>query len=531
MREDRRNLAAAISVVERLLDLVRRQAESGRLLAVDIDRELRIADLQIGGHVAQHRETAHPLQHFRRLGVKRGQVARLQRILIGGARGAAAIQVEVLDRIENRGHAGDRIGLAAQARDDRGDFATLLLRLQRNENLALIGAARADVRRHGFHRRVVHQDLHNLLLLVHHGLDADVRRSLGRAREVACVLDGEEALRDPGEHQDAADECRERQGQHNKPEAKNEIEGPAVGVGDAVEHVIDGAREQARLRMMVDRLQDAGAEHRRQRQRDEARDKNGAGDHDREFAEHAAHHAAHQQHWNEHGDQRQRDRQNGEADFLRALQRRIERLHAVLDVTHDVFEHDDGVVDDEANRQCDRQQRDIVDRIAKHIHEGAGADQRHGQGQSRDDRRRNGLQEEEDHEHDKRDRQAKREFDVFHGFADRARTVVQHEGLHGRRQLRLIGRQLALDRVDDLHSVGVRLTEHGEQDGAILVLPGGDLVVLDAVINFRDFAQPHRRAVAPGDDEIAIAFGVFDLAGGRQRDVLAGAAQRADGRR
>ena len=37
---------------------------------------------------------------------------------------------------------------------------------------------------------------------------------------------------------------------------------------------------------------------------------------------------------------------------LRALERRLERPHAALDVADDVLQHDDGVVDDEADRQA-----------------------------------------------------------------------------------------------------------------------------------------------------------------------------------
>ena len=82
---------------------------------------------------------------------------------------------------------------------------------------------------------------------------------------------------------------------------------------------------------------------------------------DREFAEHAADDAAHQQHRDEHRDQRERDRDDGEADLARALQRGLERPHAALDVADDVLQHDDGVVDHEADRQRQRQQRHVVD--------------------------------------------------------------------------------------------------------------------------------------------------------------------------
>ena len=43
----------------------------------------------------------------------------------------------------------------------------------------------------------------------------------------------------------------------------------------------------------------------------------------------------------------------------------------VLDMARNVLEHDDRVVDDEADRKRDRQQRDVVDRIAEQKHEAA----------------------------------------------------------------------------------------------------------------------------------------------------------------
>ena len=43
------------------------------------------------------------------------------------------------------------------------------------------------------------------------------------------------------------------------------------------------------------------------------------------------------------------DRDDGEADLARALERRFERRLALLDVAHDVLDHDDGIVDHEAD--------------------------------------------------------------------------------------------------------------------------------------------------------------------------------------
>ena len=49
---------------------------------------------------------------------------------------------------------------------------------------------------------------------------------------------------------------------------------------------------------------------------------------------------------------------------------------AHLHVAHDVFEHHDGVVHHEADRERERHQRQIVERVAAQIHHREGADDR-----------------------------------------------------------------------------------------------------------------------------------------------------------
>ncbi len=72
-------------------------------------------------------------------------------------------------------------------------------------------------------------------------------------------------------------------------------------------------------------------------------------DGDRELVQQAAHDAAHEQHRNEHRRQRERHRQDGEADLARAVECRLQRRLAHLQVAHDVLQHDDGVVHHEAH--------------------------------------------------------------------------------------------------------------------------------------------------------------------------------------
>ena len=55
-RVDRRDLARAVGGVERVLDRLRRDAERGGAVAVDLDVDLRVAQLQVGRHVLQARD-------------------------------------------------------------------------------------------------------------------------------------------------------------------------------------------------------------------------------------------------------------------------------------------------------------------------------------------------------------------------------------------------------------------------------------------------------------------------------------------
>ena len=55
-----------------------------------------------------------------------------------------------------------------------------------------------------------------------------------------------------------------------------------------------------------------------------------------------------------HRDERHSQRDDSKSDLLRALKRRLHRFHSFFKVARDVFDHDDGIVDDEAGRDCER---------------------------------------------------------------------------------------------------------------------------------------------------------------------------------
>ena len=74
------------------------------------------------------------------------------------------------------------------------------------------------------------------------------------------------------------------------------------------------------------------------------------------------------------------------------------------------------------------------------------------------------------------------------------------------------GRQHRLDAVDDVDGVGVGLALHGHDDRAACRRTSSpSSVVLDRVDDAGHLAEPHRMAVAVGDDELGEAGGIVEL--------------------
>ena len=75
-----------------------------------------------------------------------------------------------------------------------------------------------------------------------------------------------------------------------------------------------------------------------------------------------------------------------------------------LDVPLHVLHHHDRIVDDDADREHEAEERQRVEREAHPQHHGERADQRHGHGDERDDRGAPRLQEHHDDDHDEQNR-------------------------------------------------------------------------------------------------------------------------------
>ena len=185
--------------------------------------------------------------------------------------------------------------------------------------------------------------------------------------------------------------------------------------------------------LLVVALEKARGHHRGQRQRNDGRNEDRHRDRNREFPEQSANDAAHHKERNEHRDQRDRDRDDGEANLGGALERRLERFFALLDMAGDILEHHDRVVDDEADRDGEGHEREIVETVAGRPHERAGAEQGERNRNARNDGGPRLRKKTKITITTRASGEREREFDVAHRGADGGGAVGENADMNGRR--------------------------------------------------------------------------------------------------
>ena len=135
-------------------------------------------------------------------------------------------------------------------------------------------------------------------------------------------------------------------------------------------------------------FQQARAQRRRQRERHQHRDHDGHGHGPAELVHVAPRVAGHEGDGHKDDDQRKRGGDHRQRDFPGGADGRLHRRHALLvDAAVDVLEHDDGVVDDDAHRQRQPQQRHRIQREVHDPHQGERGDDRGGDGDRADEHR------------------------------------------------------------------------------------------------------------------------------------------------
>ncbi|MNI36317.1 hypothetical protein D3C73_903630 [compost metagenome] len=201
-----------------------------------------------------------------------------------------------------------------------------------------------------------------------------------------------------------------------------------------VEAAIEEAEEALLLVVaFLDRLEERAAKRGRQRKREETGEQDRHDHGQRELLVDDADGAREEGHRHEHCRQHQRDADDGAGNLPHRLACRFLRRQLFLGHdAFDVFDDNDRVIDENADRQNHREHRQHVDREPGRIHDGTGAEQRHRHDQGRNDGVTDVLQEDEHDDEDENHRLDQRMNDLLdrhrHERAGVVRDLILYAG-------------------------------------------------------------------------------------------------------
>ena len=173
-------------------------------------------------------------------------------------------------------------------------------------------------------------------------------------------------------------------------------------------------------------------------------------------------------------------------------------------MTHDVFEHDHGIVDDEAGADGQRHKGKIVDTVADQIHRSERADDRQRQGHRRYPHRTQGLQEDKNHRDHQHHGDGEGASGVFDCRIDGLRAVHGDVDVGAVRQSRLDRGQDPADFRVGFDDVGARDWIDDDADCRLAVVKADIADILVRIFHFGDIVQQDRRPFAVGDDEVLV---------------------------
>ena len=184
------------------------------------------------------------------------------------------------------------------------------------------------------------------------------------------------------------------------------------------------------------------------------------------------------------------------------VDRRLERWLPRMHVSLDVLDHDDCVVDHEAHREHDREQREQVDREAEGQHQHHRADERDRNGHDRDDHAANRSEEKKDDQDHDHQRFGESLQNLIDRFLNVCRGVVRDSAFHPGRQLRLNFRHRFANRLHHVERVRGRQHVDADEDGGLAVEADFLLVRFGAENDVGDVAEAHDCAFVLFHDEL-----------------------------
>ncbi len=177
--------------------------------------------------------------------------------------------------------------------------------------------------------------------------------------------------------------------------------------------------------------------------------------------------------------------------------------HALFDIMGGALDHDDGVVDHDADREHDRKQGRDIDGETERGHRGEGADDRDRHGGRRYQHRAPVLQEYQDHDEDEETRLDQCLVDFMDRFRHELGGVERRGIGHILRKRLRQGCHLVLDGMLDLQRVGAGRLKHADAGGRLVVERKYLAVGLRTKLDPADVANAGDVAVTAGlDDDI-----------------------------
>ncbi len=245
----------------------------------------------------------------------------------------------------------------------------------------------------------------------------------------------------------------------------------------------------------------------------EGGEEGGEGDGEGELAIELAGDAGDEGDGDEHRREPEGDGDDGGGDFFHRLDGGVVRGEAALDPAVDVFDDDDGVIDDDADGEDETEEGEHVEGEAEHPHDGEGADEGDGDGQERDEGSAPALEEDEDDEGDEGDGFKEGFDDVLDAVADEGGGVVGDGiGDAGGEALFEVF-HFGVDGVGGGDGVGAGELEDGQSDGGESVEVGGGGIIGGGEFDAGDVLEAGDAAVGAGfDDDVGELFGIDESA-------------------
>ena len=262
-------------------------------------------------------------------------------------------------------------------------------------------------------------------------------RELRRDHQISLVLVRDEGGRQARNSPHAG--CRQNKADdHHQPAATDHAaDQPGIGVFRFRIDPVKAAIKHVALLRRDRRAQPQRALRRLQRGGVDRADQRGCRDHQGKLWEHLAAQPGHEGRRQEHRHQHQRDADDRPEQLAHRLDRGVVARHALFDVFRDPLDDDDRVVDDDADRQDQREQGRQVDRESERRHAGEGADDRDRHRRRRHQRCAQVLQEDQDDNEHQHAGLPQRLVDLVDRVLDEDRRIVRDAvGQAGRKAAR-----------------------------------------------------------------------------------------------